>query len=392
MGPRLLLSLPPALGGTGAPVEAEPAAVLWQRDGAAVCEEAGRSEPVRDLLTALEERLRAAGAGARAIGFLSYEYGGELDPLVAATPGARPLPDAWWAVLRPRGTRRASAAGVWRRPRAEAPAAVSLDDAAFAAGVARIRDAIAAGDYYQVNLTRRWTVDLPGDPLSLFTALRGARPPRYATFLADRRQGWSVLCLSPELLLRQHGGRLETRPIKGTRPLGRRGPRAPLRDLRGSEKDAAELAMIVDLVRHDLNRVCLPGSVRVLRRAGALLTRDVVHLEARVVGVRAPGATLRDVLAAALPGGSVTGAPKLAACAAIARLEPVPRSVYCGALGVLRAGGDLTLALPIRTGYAVGGTLHFHAGCGIVWDSDAAAEERESRAKVRSWMATLGVR
>jgi anthranilate/para-aminobenzoate synthase component I len=111
-----------------------------------------------------------------------------------------------------------------------------------------------------------------------------------------------------------------------------------------------------------------------------------------VVGVRAPAATLRDVLAAVFPGGSVTGAPKLAACAAIARLEPVPRSVYCGALGVIRAGGDLTLALPIRTGYAVAGELHFHAGCGIVWDSDAGAEERESRAKVRSWMRALGVR
>jgi anthranilate/para-aminobenzoate synthase component I len=392
MAPRLLLSLPPALGGTGAPAEAEPASVLWQRGAAVVCEEAGRSEPVQDLLTAIEDRLRTAGAGARAVGFLSYEHGAALDPLVSVAPGARPLPDAWWAVLAPRTARPAPTPRRWRRPAAGAAVACSLDDAAFAAGVVRVRAGIAAGDCYQVNLTRRWSVPLSGDPLSLFTALCGPWPPRYATFLADRRQGWAVLCLSPELLLRRRGDRLESRPIKGTRPLGRRGPHAPLRDLRGSEKDAAELAMIVDLVRHDLNRVCLPGSVRVARRAGGLATRDVVHLEARVVGRQAPGTPLREVLAAVFPGGSVTGAPKLAACAAISRLEPVPRSVYCGALGVIGAGGDLELALPIRTGYAAAGTLHFHAGCGIVWDSDAAAEERESLAKVRSWMRALGVR
>jgi anthranilate/para-aminobenzoate synthase component I len=392
MEPRLLLSLSPALGGSGTPVEVEPAAVLWQRGAVAVCEAAGRSEPVHDLLAALEDRLRAAGAGARAVGFLAYEYGAVLDPLVTVSPGPRPLPDAWWAVLRPRSTRRAQAPGAWRRPPGETPASVSLDDAAFAVGVERIRGAIAAGDYYQVNLTRRWAVALGGSPAALFVALCGSRPPRFASFLADRRQGWSVLCLSPELLLRRRADGVETRPIKGTRPHGRRQPGAIVRALRSSEKDMAELAMIVDLERNDLNRVYRPGSVRVTRRAGGLHTRDVVHVEAHVIGRLVPGIGLRDMLAAVLPGGSVTGAPKLAACAAIARLEPVPRSVYCGALGVIRAGGDLTLALPIRTGYAVAGRLHFHSGCGIVWDSEAAAEERESRAKVRSWMRALGMR
>lgn len=390
--PRLLLSLAPALGGTGAPAQGDPAAVLWQRGAVAVCEEAGRSEPVDDLLTALAERLRAAGAGARAVGYLAYEFGAELDPLVEVAPGPRPLPDAWWAVLRPRTLRPAPAPPAWRRPRAAPAATVSLDGTAFAAGVGRIREAIAAGDYYQANLTRRWTVPFGHDALALFAALCGDRPPRFATLLADRRQGWSLLCLSPELLLRRRGERVETRPIKGTRPLGRRDPAATARGLRASEKDAAELAMIVDLERHDLNRVCRPGTVAVARRAAGLHTRDVVHVEARVVGRLAPGVTTRDLLSAMLPGGSVTGAPKLAACAAISRLEPVPRSVYCGALGVIRADGDLTLALPIRTGYAVGGALHFHAGCGVVWDSDAASEERESRDKVRSWMRELGVR
>ena len=345
-----------------------------------------------DLTEALEDRLRTAGAGARAVGFFAYEYGAVLEPLVAHPAGPRPLPDAWWAVLRPRRTTNAAAPAAWQRPPGEMPASVSLDDAAFSAGVEHIRGAIAAGDYYQVNLTRRWTTAFTGSPRALFAELRGPHPPRFAGLIEDRAQGWSILCLSPELLLRRRGDRLETRPIKGTRPLGRQDPIAIGRRLRSSEKDSAELAMIVDLERNDLNRICLPGSVRVVRRAASLHTRDVVHLEARVAGHAARDLSLRDLLAAMLPGGSVTGAPKIAACQAIARLEPVARSVYCGALGVIRPGGDLTLALPIRTGYAVGGELHFHAGCGIVWDSDAVAEELESRAKVRSWMRTLGVK
>ena len=390
---RLLLSLSPALGGTGAPAEAEPAAVLSQRGASAVCEEGGRCEPVHDLIEALEDRLRAAGAGARAVGFFAYEFGAALDALVAHAPGPRLLPDAWWAVLRPRAARAATPPATWRRPHTATGTSVSLDDGAFHAGVDHVRAEIAAGDYYQVNLTRRWTTAFTGHPLALFTALCGSQPPRYASLLEDRKQGWAVLCLSPELLLRRRGDLVETRPIKGTRRRARPGPRpGPVGLLLASEKDSAELVMIVDLERNDLNRVCLRDSVRVTRRAGALHTRDVVHLEARVVGRLSPATGLRTLLAAVLPGGSVTGAPKLAACRAIAGLEPVPRSVYCGALGVIRPSGDLTLALPIRTGYAVGGRLHFHAGCGIVWDSDAAAEERESRAKVRSWMQALGVR
>ena len=392
MRPRLLLSLSPAFGGTGVAAEAEPAAVVWQRGGSAFCDEAGRCEPVPDLTEALEDRLRTAGAGARAVGFFAYEYGAVLEPLVAHPAGPRPLPDAWWAVLRPRSSTVAAAPAAWRRPPGGMPASVSLDDVAFSAGVEHIRGAIAAGDYYQVNLTRRWTTAFTGSPRALFAELRGPHPPRFAGLIEDRAQGWSILCLSPELLLRRRGDRLETRPIKGTRPLGRQDPIAIGRRLRSSEKDSAELAMIVDLERNDLNRICLPGSVRVVRRAASLHTRDVVHLEARVAGHAARDLSLRDLLAAMLPGGSVTGAPKIAACQAIARLEPVARSVYCGALGVIRPGGDLTLALPIRTGYAVGGELHFHAGCGIVWDSDAVAEELESRAKVRSWMRTLGVK
>ncbi len=337
----------------------------------------------------MREHSASFGPGTRAVGYFSYEYAGVLDPSMSHPPGLRALPDAWWAVLPERLRRRPVTVGRWKAPPGGAPLATSLDDREFRAGVAAVRAAIAAGDYFQVNLTRRWTTEIAGSPLALFRDLCGASPPRFAAYLEDRAQGWAVACLSPELLLRRRNDRVQTRPIKGTRPRGGKAPAAVAAALRRSAKDTAELAMIVDVERNDLNRVCRPGSVRVLRRAAGVATRDVVHLESWIEGRLDGDVTLRDLLAAVLPGGSVTGAPKIAACRAIARLEPVPRSVYCGALGELRADGDVTLALPIRTGYAVGGALHYHAGCGIVWDSDAAAEERESRAKARSWFAAL---
>jgi len=370
-------------------VAVEPEAVLWQRDSGAFIETRRGRAAIDDLVSSLERCLATSPAGARAIGFFGYEYAAALDAALPRPGSARTLPDAWWALLPPRPSCRPVAAPPWRARRRGGDLAVSLDDEQFRRGVERIRAAISAGDYFQVDLTRRWSVSSTASPLSLFAHLRGAVPPRFATFLADVAQGWAVCCLSPELLLRRAGETVETRPIKGTRPRDRRPPAAVGRELRASAKDAAELAMIVDLERNDLNRVCTPGSVRVVSRAATLATRDVVHLEARIQGRLELGVDLRELLGALLPGGSVTGAPKIAACHAIAALEPVARSVYCGALGVIRAGGDLTLALPIRTGYAADGVIHFHSGCGIVADSDAAAEVRESRAKVRSWLRAL---
>lgn len=387
----MVVSLPRRLGGGGRLCGLDPAAVLWQRGGSVWCEEGGRATPVPDLMSAVEGRVRAAGPGARAVGFLGYEYAARLDPTIAVPAGERPLPDAWWAVLAPRNRARAVEPGATRTSRRPARLEVSLDDAAFEGGVATIRGLIGAGEVYQVDLTRRWSVRSAVDPTDLFLRLVGRGAPRYATYLEDRDQGWAVLCLSPELLLARRGERIVTRPVKGTRPVDRGGEaHGRLRELRGSAKDRAELAMIVDLERNDLGRVCQPGTVRVERAASGLETLDVVHLEATVGGRLDPGVGLGRLLAAILPGGSVTGAPKVAACRVIAALEPVPRSVYCGAIGVLAAGGDLTLALAIRTGYVAGGFLHFHAGCGVVWDSDPVAEERESRAKARSFLAEVG--
>lgn len=385
---RLRLALSRAFGGPTRLVETEPRCVLWSRRGEVVREGKLSAPSASPLVAALEAELAAGGPGAWAVGFFAYEFATALDPLVAVPAGEGALPDAWWAVMSPAAPVVVAAPpGPCRRT---APLEVSLDAEAFMAGVEAIREGIAAGSFYQVNLTRRWRTRLAGDPAALFAALRRPAPPRFSAFLEDRDQRWSVLCLSPELFLSRRGDAVVTRPIKGTRPR-HTDAAAAARELAASEKDAAELAMIVDLERNDLNRVCLPGSVRVLHPSRAIATTDVVHREAAVMGRLAPGVGWHEVLTALHPGGSVTGAPKLAACRAIAAREPVPRSVYCGALGVLRPGATGLLALPIRTGYAAGGHLCFHAGSGITWDSDPASEEAESRAKVRRWFLLLEV-
>jgi len=389
MQARVRLALPPAFGGDGSLREVRPRSVVWSRGRVTVREDATGAVAGADPIATLAAALAAAGDGAVAVGFAAYELAATLDPLVAVPAGVRSLPDAWWAVLAAdaRCGGAASPAGSFRcRGRFDA----SLGAEAFRAAVAAVREGIGAGEYYQVNVTRRWRTGFAGDPAGAFLALVGAAPPAYACYLEDRDQGWAVVCLSPELLLARRGEVVETRPIKGTRPRGPAGDAAADRELALSGKDAAELAMIVDLERNDLNRVCRPGSVTVTAASRPLATTDVVHREAVVVGRLGDGAGWSEILTAMLPGGSVTGAPKLAACRTIAELEPVPRSVYCGALGVLTASGDGTLALPIRTGYVTGGELCFHAGCGVVWDSEPAAEEAESRAKVRRWFAVLG--
>lgn len=387
---RVALLLPPALGGDRVLRAVDPAAVVWQRDGRVWAEGPAEIRESSDLIAALEEELQRAGRGARAVGFLGYEFATTLDPGVALPPGRPPLPEAWWVILTPS----AMAAGDQLRPGAwlADPGAVqfSLDDAAFRRGVEAIRAGIAAGDVYQVNLTRRFSLPLSGDPAALFAALLPPAPPTYACYLADRQQGWAVLCLSPELLLRRSGGWVETRPIKGTVALSPQPRQRAVvrRRLAHSAKDLAELAMIVDVERNDLNRVCEPSSVRVATARRILSTISVMHQYAAITGRLRQGEGWRSLLAAMLPGGSVTGAPKLAACSFIATLEPVPRSVYCGALGVLQRERGV-LALPIRTGYVTAGMLHLHAGCGIVWDSEPAAEEVESRAKAARWFEVL---
>jgi para-aminobenzoate synthetase component 1 len=196
--------------------------------------------------------------------------------------------------------------------------------------------------------------------------------------------GWAIVSASPELFLLRSGRTLRTRPIKGTRPLGDRV------ELLGSAKDAAEHVMIVDLERNDLSRVCVPGTVRWPELMAAESLAGVEHLVSTVEGQLRPGVGLAEILGALFPGGSVTGAPKIAAVDLIAALEPVGRGASMGALGRVHGNGDLELALTIRTFAVVDGRIHLWVGGGIVWDSDPQDEVAESLVKAAPLLEAIG--
>jgi para-aminobenzoate synthetase component I len=251
-------------------------------------------------------------------------------------------------------------------------------DAEYAAAVEEARAAIERGDVYQVNLVQHLSAPFGGDPGAVAARLAPLRPLHPRPLAGD---GWAIVSASPELFLARRGRRLWTAPIKGTRPLGEH--------VEG-EKDAAEHVMIVDLERNDLSRVCEPGSVRWPELLAERELAGVVHLVSTVEGRLREGATLAEILAATFPGGSVTGAPKIAAVDYVARLEPVGRGASMGALGTIYPNGDFDLALTIRTFAIAGGRIHLWVGGGIVWDSEPEAEIEESWVKARPLLAALG--
>jgi aminodeoxychorismate synthase component I len=260
-----------------------------------------------------------------------------------------------------------------------------FDEAAYAKAVRRIQEAILAGDVYQANLTHRLAAACAADPWQVYTRLRRDNPAPFAAFLAG--EGAAVVGSSPERFLRlDPDGALESRPIKGTRPRGATPAEdASLRDaLAGSEKDRAENVMIVDLMRNDLGRVCAPGSVEAPELFALEPYASVWQLVSTVRGRLRPGLDAVDAVRAAFPPGSMTGAPKLAAIELLARLEPVRRGVYSGALGWLDARGGAELSVVIRTLLLRPGRAWIHAGGGIVLDSEPAAEWEETLAKARA--------
>jgi para-aminobenzoate synthetase component 1 len=273
-----------------------------------------------------------------------------------------------------------------------------LDRDAWVDRVERVREAIAGGELYQANLARRLEAPFAGDPWPLFRVLRTGDPATFAAYLdvgPDPTAGSprAIVSASPEPFLSVDAhGRVESDPIKGTRPRGRtRGEdRALAADLLGSEKDRAENVMIVDVLRNDLGRVCRPGSVRVPRLCRLERTEAVQHLVSTVVGRLAPGRDAFDLLAAAFPGGSITGAPKIRAMRLIEELEPVRRGPYCGMALWLGPDGAMGSSILIRTFVADGRRLTLHVGGGITRRSDPDAEWEETRVKARGPLRAIG--
>jgi para-aminobenzoate synthetase component 1 len=276
-------------------------------------------------------------------------------------------------------------------PPTPAPPISNFERAEFEAAVSRIREYIAAGDVYQVNLSHRFHAPFVGSPLALYRRLRARKPAPFGAYLEF--SGAAIASISPERFLRLDAAtrEAEARPIKGTRPRGHtpENDSALARELVESEKDRAENVMIVDLLRNDLGRVCRTGSVAVQKLFALESHPTVHHLVSTVTGVLRDDADAFDLLQAAFPGGSVTGAPKIRAMQIIAELERAPRGVYCGAIGYVSTTGAMDFNIPIRTIVLRDGTATFHAGAGIVWDSEPAAEYQETLAKARTMIEAL---
>lgn len=251
---------------------------------------------------------------------------------------------------------------------------------------------ITDGDIYVVNMTQQLRISSPCPPYEMFCRLRQQNPSPFGAYL-DYGE-FQVVCASPERFLRMRKGKIRTRPIKGTRKRGST-PEEDARlkaELARSEKDQSELLMIVDLERNDLNRVCVPGSVQVRELFCVETYATVFHLVADVEGQIRPGKNAVDLLEAAFPGGSITGAPKRRAMELIDQEEYRRRGLYTGSIGYLSLNGDCDFNIVIRTAVCRDGTYTLGAGGGITCESDPAFEYEETWQKAKALLDVLNCR
>jgi anthranilate synthase component 1 len=272
----------------------------------------------------------------------------------------------------------------------EAPAppfASPVDEAAFGAMVARAKDYIAAGDIFQVVLSHRFAAPWSGDPFAFYRSLRRRNPSPYLFFLdfGDFQLAGS----SPEILVRLKDGRVTIRPLAGTRPRGEtpEQDRALEAELLADPKERAEHLMLLDLGRNDVGRVAAPGTVEVTESFKVERYSSVMHIVSDVQGQADPKLDAVDTLLAALPAGTLSGAPKVRAMEIIDELESEKRGVgYGGGVGYISAGGEADICIVLRTALFAEGKIHVQAGAGVVADSDPAAEYAETKAKARAPM------
>jgi para-aminobenzoate synthetase/4-amino-4-deoxychorismate lyase len=341
-----------------------------------------RAERVDEVLPVLAAVERAVAGGLHAAGFVAYEAAPAFDPALTTHPPDPRLPLAWFALYE----RREDADPAYDAADGQAELGaweIDLDETAYVGRIERIRELIAAGDTYQVNLTARLTAPFRGDPRALYDRLCLGQRSGFCAFL-DLGGGRSVVSASPELFFRLDADGLELRPMKGTRPRGRwvEEDRALAAELAASPKDRAENLMIVDLLRNDAGRVAAFGGVRVERLFRVERYETVHQMTSTIRAVPRPDAGLVDVFRALFPCGSVTGAPKVRTTEIIRDLETGPRGVYCGAIG-FASPGEAVFSVGIRTLLldAAAGTAELGVGSGVTWDSDAAAEWRETWSK-----------
>lgn len=353
-----------------------------------------------------------------AVGYLSYDYGRRLEKLPSTAYDDRGVPDLHFGIydgvaalhhesgklylvahgLRAdedvvieelKGILRAKVQFDRSSRLSHQPWQWNLAKEDFCAAVDSVRAYIASGDVYQVNLSQRARCAFRGDGLSLYQALRRGNPAPYGAYFD--LGSWQLISTSPEQFLRKSGRALETRPIKGTRPRGVTPEEDSMQEaaLRASEKDRAELLMIVDLERNDLGRVAEFGSVHVEGLYQLEHYARVIHQTARVKATLAEDKDVFDALEALFPGGSITGAPKIRAMEIIEELEPTRRGAYCGSIGYIGFDGDAEFNIAIRSLHLKDGFLDYQVGGGIVWDSDPESEYQETLDKARAIRETI---
>ena len=367
--------------------------------------EEGRQEPVRD----------GPPFPGGAVGWLSYDLGRRWAGLKSASRADPVVPELCFAFFdtvfahdlqtgnrfkaTPRtGQRDVAPAPFIARPQDGSPidsdrpiSACQISSELHASAVKRALEYIRAGDVYQVNLSQRFTRPIRASSWDLYRALQKINPAPFSAFLASG--DLAVISSSPERFLKFDAGtrRVETRPIKGTRPRSREPgvDRSLAEELMSSEKDRAENLMIVDVHRNDLGRVCVPGSVRTTLLRGLESYATVHHLVSAVEGRLREDRTPIDLLRAMFPAGSITGAPKLRAMEIIEELETTPRGLYTGAIGYIGWDGSMDFSVAIRTMVASGSMVSYGVGGGIVADSDPESEHREMLDKAAAMEAAL---
>jgi para-aminobenzoate synthetase component 1 len=375
-------------------------------------------ELVREELGELAAGTQGLPFSGGAVGYFGYDLGRRLERIPSLAASDIAMPDLAigiydWAVVIDHAAQRSWLVGNgrdertfadWPRlverlsaepPPPPAPFRVrarpvsNLDRDAYAAAFHTVQEHIRRGDCYQVNLTQRFEAEAEGDAWHAYVRLREINPAPFAAYL-DLPDG-KVVCSSPERFLRLRDGRVETKPIKGTRPRSQdpERDRALAEELRASAKDRAENVMIVDLLRNDLGKCCIPGSVRASKLFDVESYASVHQLVSTVEGRLAQGMHALDLVAACFPGGSITGAPKVAAMKIIEELEPQRRSVYCGSIGYVGFDGNMDTNIAIRTLVQQGSRVYTWAGGGVVADSNVDAEYQESLDKAAAMLAVL---
>jgi anthranilate/para-aminobenzoate synthase component I len=326
--------------------------------------------------------------GAILAGYLAYDLAAEIEDLGDYPPDDSGLPSLYMGLYTKPSGFEAPAGGFAAGLTSSQP-----DQAEFEAGVGRIVRSIYAGDIFQTNLCRRIeTLVLPGTAWGIYQRLAAESPARYAAFI-QVSDDQAVMSISPESFLSVRDRRVESSPIKGTRPRGRNEAEdaALIADLCSSEKDLAELAMIVDVVRNDLGRVCRAGSVRVAKHAELMTIPTVHHLYSTVEGTLREDVSPVDLLRAAFPAASISGAPKIEAMRIALREEKQVRGPAMGAIGWIDMQGNMDFSVAIRTATMSGRTVRYYAGCGITADSDPAAEFAERAHKATAFLRALGI-